>query len=267
MPEIDLSLLMYGLAVGLAAAAIAGTLAGLAGVGGGLIYAPVFYALMPGDSHGAAMPVFASLVAVILTGFFSARAHWRLGHINIQIAKRLLPGLIVGAGLGLWCTLHLPEVCVLLALAALDAWIAFDYGRKPKHASAGALSLSILPGPVGFISGALGIGGGTMLTPLLRRFVALRFAVGTSALCGLLMALGAVAINMLVEDSWRDVLADQLPFLLGAWVGIALILPASTGWSARLLALLPEETLRLILKTVFISLSASLVIAAAFLAG
>jgi len=262
MPEIDLSLFMSGLAVGLVMAAMAGTLAGLAGVGGGLIYAPVFYALMPGDSHGAAMPVFASLVAVILTGFFSARAHWRLGHIDTQTANRLLPGLIVGAALGLWCTLRLPEVLVLLALAALDGWIAFDFGRQPKHGLVGKLSPALFAGPIGFVSGALGIGGGTMLTPLLRRFVELRFAVGTSALCGLLMALGAVAINMLMEDSWRDVLANQLQFLIGAWIGIALILPISTGWSAQLHAIFPEKTLRLILKTVFISLSTSLIIAA-----
>ncbi len=265
MSEIDLSLLMFGLAVGLAAAAMAGTLAGLAGVGGGLIYAPVFYALMPGDSHGVAVPVFASLVAVILTGFFSSRAHWRLGHIDIQTANHLLPGLIIGAGLGLWYTLRLPEVWVLLALAALDAWIAFDYGRKPKTGSAGKLPLALFSGPIGFASGALGIGGGTMLVPLLRRIVALRFAVGTSALCGLLMALGAVAINILMEDSWRDVLAGQLSFLLGAWVGIVLILPASTGWSAKLHAMLPEQTLRLILRAVFILLSASLIIAASLL--
>jgi len=261
MPEIDLSLLMFGLAVGFSAGAVAGTLAGLAGVGGGLIYVPVFYALMPNDANGAAVPVFASLVAVILTGFFSTRAHWRLGHIDYQAASRLLPGLIIGAGLGLWCTLRLPEVWVLLALAGLDAWIAFDYGRKPLHVSAGNPSLSLFSGPIGLVSGTLGIGGGTMLVPLLRRFVVLRMAVGTSALCGLVMAIGAVITNMLLEAGWRSALASEFSFLGGAWLGIALILPKCTTWSAHLHAVFPDLTLRLALKVMFASLSAGLLIA------
>jgi len=263
MPEIDLSLLLYGLAAGLVAGAVAGSLAGFAGVGGGLIYLPLFYVCMPhGQAEGVALQVFASLIAVIITGFFSVRAHWRLGHIDPLAARQLLPGLIIGAGLGLWCTLRLPGAWVLLSLAGLDAWVAFDYGRKPGQLLPGQASLILLSGPIGFVSGVMGIGGGAMLAPLLRRFVALRFAVGTSAMCGLMMALGAVASNILLEDSWRDVLASELSFLVGAWLGIGLILPRSAGWSARLHAMAPEHTLRLMLKAVFASMSAALLMAA-----
>jgi len=267
MPEIDLSLFISGLIVGLGAGAVAGMLAGLSGVGGGLIYVPVFYAFMPTQSEGMAMHIFASMVAVIITGFFSTRAHWRLGHIDHQSAMRLLPGLIIGAGLGLWCTLRLPEVWVLLTLAALEAWIAFDFGRQPRRLSAdNPALLPLFSGPIGFISGALGIGGGTMLTPLLRRFVILRLAVGTSALCGLFMALGAVSMNVLVETGWRDVLAGAWPFMFGAWLGVMLILPKSSRWSARLHHIMPEPVLRLALKSVFASLSAGLFLAALLIA-
>jgi len=266
MPEFDLSLFIYGCIIGLGAGAIAGMLAGLAGVGGGLIYMPVFYATMPGHTDGVAVHVFASLVAVIITGFFSTRAHWHLGHIDHHYAKRLLPGLVIGAGLGLWCTLRLPEIWVLLALAGLDAWIAFDYGCKAQRLLAAHQSRLILfSGPIGFVSGTLGIGGGTMLVPLLRRFGALRFAVGTSALCGLVMALGAVAVNLLLENSWHDMLASQFSFLTGAWLGIALILPNSSGWSARLHERLSEQTTQIALKAVFSALSAGLIIAAMLL--
>jgi len=262
MPEFDLSLLLYGMVVGLGAGAVAGILAGLAGVGGGLIYMPVFYALMPGQGQGVAVHVFASLVAVIITGFFSSRAHYRLGHIDSPAAQQLLPGLILGAGLGLWWTLRLPEAWVLLALAGLDVWIAFDYGRKPRAAPLTSSALIWSSGPVGLISGSLGIGGGTMLVPLLRRFVALRFAVGTSAMCGLIMALGAVAMNIVLERHWYVLLGESWPFLLGAWIGIAMIMPASSAWSARLHSLLPEAVLRLTLKTIFATLAAALLIAA-----
>jgi len=262
MPELDLSLLLYGVIVGVGAGAVAGILAGLAGVGGGLIYMPVFYALMPVQHQGVAIQVFASLVAVVITGFFSARAHYRLGHIDKSAAQQLFPGLVMGAGLGLWWTLHLPEAWVLLALGGLDAWIAWDYGRKPRHAPLVSHALVWCSGPVGLISGTLGIGGGTMLVPLLRRFVALRFAVGTSALCGLIMALGAVVMNILLEPSWYDLLGTSWPFLLGAWLGIGMIMPTSSAWSARLHHVLPEPVLRLTLKTVFAALSAALLVTA-----
>lgn len=262
MPEIDLSLLIYGLAVGLGAGAIAGMLAGLTGVGGGLIYMPVFYAFLPGAVDSVAIHVFASLVAVVITGFFSARSHWRLKHVDSQMLKVLLPGLIVGAGLGLWSTLHLPEAWVLLALAMLDGWMAYDYGRNVLVKPTGKPSASLFSGPIGFISGALGIGGGTMIAPLLRRFVPLRIAVGTSAACGLLMTLGAVLANILLEPVWHDVLAEQSMFLAGAWLGIAMVLPKSTAWAARLHSVVPEHTLRASLKATFMLLAIGLIVAA-----
>ncbi|MFQ5519231.1 MAG: sulfite exporter TauE/SafE family protein, partial [Mariprofundus sp.] len=189
MIEFDFSLLLYGFAVGLVAGALGGVLAGLAGLGGGLIYVPLLYALMPGESDSIGLYVFASLVAIVCTGFFSSRAHWRLGHIDFNALRLLLPGLMIGAGLGLWTTLHLPETLVLLALAGLNAWIAYDYGRKVQWLEANHRLLPILSGPIGYISGTVGIGGGTMLVPLLRRLTELRFTVGTAALCGMGMAL------------------------------------------------------------------------------
>ena len=262
MPELDLSLLLYGLLVGLLAGGLGGVMAGLAGVGGGLIYMPVFYALMPGDSS-VAVHVFASLVAVIITGFFSARSHWRLGHVDKTLLKQLLPGLIAGAMLGLWCTLRLPEVWVLLALASIYAWVAIDYGRASvRQRALNNTALPLFSGPVGFASGSLGIAGGTMLVPLLRRFVALRMAVGTSSACGLMMVLAAVSGNLLFEPGWHTVLETHSMFLLGAWLGVLLVLPVISERVARLHESIPEPLLRVFLKLIFTVLAVALLVAA-----
>ena len=261
MPEFDLLLLLYGLAVGLAAGLLGGLMAGLAGAGGGLIYVPVFYALMPGNSEGMGSYIFASLVAVIMTGFFSSRSHWRLGHVDKVSIALFLPGLIVGAGLGLWSTLHVPGMWILLALAVLNAWVAFDYSRALKLSVSANRKSSWLAAPIGYTSGLLGIGGGTMLVPLLRRSLALRHAVGTSAVCGFMMALGAVAMNILLEGSWYGVLSQQWVFLLGAWLGIVSVLPVSINFSARLHDSMAEPTLCILLKSVFITLSLGLLLA------
>jgi len=262
MPEFDLPLFMFGLAVGLGAGLLGGLMAGLAGVGGGLIYVPVFYVLMPGNIDGMGIYIFASLVAVMMTGFVSSRSHWRLGHIDKPSLALLLPGLIIGAALGLWSTLHIPGIWILVALAALNAWVAFDYHRPLQSNTSTKMAFTRYAAPIGYLSGVLGIGGGTILVPLLRRSLALRYAVGSSAVCGFMMAFGAVLMNMMLESHWHDLLSVQGLFLLGTWVGIMSILPASVAWSAQLHDTISEERLRMFLKVMFSILSLSLLLAA-----
>ena len=260
MFDLSYELILYGLAVGVVAGSLAGTLAGLAGVGGGLIYVPIFYLTIPGNQENLSIHIMASLIAVALTGFFSARAHWRLGHLNRPAFKLLLPGLMIGAAIGLWSTLKIPEAIILFSLAMLDAWIAWDYGRDQTIKR--DMPPTLLSGPIGYISGALGIGGGTMLVPLLRRSLTLREAIGTSAACGMAMALAAVLVNLLLEPMWiEQIYYEPAPFLIGALVGIAIIIPQTSGWSARLHAMLPEQLMQQILKGVFMVLSASLFVA------
>jgi hypothetical protein len=260
MDAISYELIIYGLSVGLIGGAMGGTLAGVAGIGGGLIYVPLFYLTMPGNQESLSIHVMASLIAVAMTGLFSARAHWRLGHLNRKVFRKLMPGLIIGAAIGLWSTLKIPEAMILFALASLNAWIAWDYGRRQTEKR--EVPLISLSAPVGYISGTLGIGGGTMLVPLLRRQVSLREATGTSAACGMVMAFSAVLFNLLFESAWAGLLSEQMLFLAGALAGIVLIIPRTTGWSARLHALLPELSLQRVLKGIFTLLSTALLLSA-----
>lgn len=261
MSEVHLGLLLIGLAAGASAGAISGVLSGLAGIGGGLIYVPVFYACLPHDDAGVSLAIFVSLLAIVLTGGFSARAHHRLGHIDMDTARLMLPGLVLGASLGLMSTLHLPEAVVLASLALLDAWIAWDYGR-PMSVTRGWRSQGLASLPIGYVSGSLGIGGGTMLVPLLRRSLPLRTAVGTSVICGMLMAATALAVNGLLVPAWRPLLEAHLWFVAGVLIAVLLVLPFATHWSARLHALVHEDQLKVVLKGVFTVIATAMALAA-----
>lgn len=202
------------------------------------------------------------MVAIMITGFFSARSHWRLGHIDRKALRQLLPGLTIGAGLGLWSTLRLPETSVLLGLSAVNGWIAWDYGRRFGSSAFRPMPLAGLSGPIGFVSGMFGIGGGTMLVPLLRRMQPLRYAVGTAAVCGMAIATSSVLLNLALEASWRTLLAPQLPFLAGTGIGIVMALPFASRWSAGLHSSMSEAALQGMLRGIFMLLSAGLFLAA-----
>lgn len=252
-------LLLWGLLVGVLAGGLAGVLAGMAGVGGGLVYVPVFYLTMPVEAQVAdslALHILASLVAVAMTGAYAARAHWRLRHVSLPAAGRLLPGLVIGAGFGLWLTLSLPEWLLLFSLAALDLWIARDYGREVRQASMPDGSFhSWLGLPIGLLSGVLGIGGGTMMTPLLRRTLLLRQAVGTASFCGFIMAGVAVLGNVLIEPVWWPIVQNHAPFLGGAWLGVALAAGFGSRMAARWHARRDEAHMRALLGMLFVFLA------------
>jgi hypothetical protein len=261
MPSPDLILLGYGLLAGVLAGGAGGILAGLAGLGGGLVYVPVLYLLLGRSDEGIAAAIMTSLAAVVFTGLFSARAHWRLHHIDTSLSHRLIPWLGTGAALGLWMTLRVPEGMVLVGLAMLEAWVAWDLGRY-RQIRQGHVALPVFGLPIGMISGVFGIGGGTMLVPLLRRFVALRYAVGTSAFCGTVMAGIAVMANLLIERHWMPLMANQMMEVAGFLAGVLMVLPFASRFSAILHHTLPEQTMRLVLKIVFSTLSGLLALAA-----
>jgi len=230
-----------GLLAGLLAGGLGGTLSGLCGLGGGLIYVPLFLFSLSYTSADGSLAVFTSMLAIALATGWSTRAHLRLGHVRTELLWRLLPGLALGAGVGLWSTLHLPTAAILALLAGMNAWLARDY-RRPVAEHAGPLLVWSLP--IGMLSGLLGIGGGSLLVPLLRRRLSLREAVGTTTACSLLMALLAILLNLLLEPHWAPMLATHRDWLFGALGGLALALPGATRWAAGLHQRIAEERLR-----------------------
>jgi len=233
---------------------LSGLLAGLFGVGGGVIVVPalilLFGHLGVGGDWVAHLAVGSSLAAIVGTGAASALAHHRRGGVRWDLAARLAPGIVLGAWLGAVLAGALPELWLKRVFAAFLAYVGVRMlapvsgrGARPLP---GSLGLAAVGGVIGALSALVGIGGGTLTVPFLSaRGIPLRQAVGTSAACGLPIAL-AGAVGFLAVGWGREGLP---PWSTGFvyWPAVGLILLASipsAPWGARLAHALPVQTLK-----------------------
>ncbi|HHH43820.1 MAG TPA: sulfite exporter TauE/SafE family protein [Gammaproteobacteria bacterium] len=176
----------------------AGTLAGLLGVGGGLVIVPVLAALFTlqgfAAEHLVQLAVGTSLATILFTSLSSLYAHHRRGAVvwpvMLPLSLGILPGGWLGAILASW--IGGPALAALFGLFELAVAAQMAFGRTPaeqRRAPGGARN--VLAGVViGALSALLGIGGGTLTVPwLVWHGIDVRKAVGTSAACGLPIAL------------------------------------------------------------------------------
>lgn len=182
--------------------AAAGVLAGLLGVGGGLVLVAALAWVLPyqGFAADAVMHVAlaTSLASIILTGLSSARAHHRRGSVGWGMVAWLLPGLLLGAWFGVDLAVALAGdtlrwlVAGYCYLAAAQLAFAPPRPLRAHDDDPHGVSLSLAGVGIGAVSAVVGIGGGSMTVPLLvwRGVDAVR-AVGTSSACGVAIALAS----------------------------------------------------------------------------
>jgi len=172
---------------------VAGTLAGLLGVGGGIIIVPGLAFLLAGDSIPAdrlmQVAVGTSLATIVATSLSSIRAHHRRGAIRWPVVARLTPGIVVGAALGAGIADWLPTRGLAIVfgtfLVLVAVRLAMPGQPAPHRQLPGKTGLAACGTAIGTLSSLVGIGGGTMTVPLLTWCnVPVRQAVATSAACG-----------------------------------------------------------------------------------
>lgn len=222
----------------LAVGAATGVLAGLLGIGGGLLLVLALAWALPyqGVPADAAMhtALASSLACIVLTTSSSALAHARRGGVAWPTAAWLTPGMLIGALLGSRLAIGLSGGILRGGVAAycLASALQLLFGRR--RAGAGVAASPRGPGyavagvGIGAVSALVGIGGGSMTVPLLVwRGVAPVRAVGTSAACGVCIGLAA-AVGYAMQAP-----ADALP-LPGA-VGYVYLPAAATTAAASML--------------------------------
>ena len=183
---------------------VAGVLAGLLGVGGGLVLVAALAWLLPlhGIPPEAAMhaALASSLASIVLTAASSAYAHHGRGSVLWPTVKWMVPGLLLGGWLGSGVAVQLDDqvlrwvvagYCLLAALQLLLGKTRAGDAMAAERAPTG-LPMSAAGVGIGALSAVVGIGGGSMTVPLLVwRGVAPVRAVGTSSACGVAIGLAS----------------------------------------------------------------------------
>lgn len=194
----------------IATGVFAGLLAGLLGVGGGIVIVPVLFFLFQGFGVSAESAMLVatatSLATIVPTSISSIRSHNKKGNVDFELLKRwavfILVGVLVGSWLvtrvdGTWLTLLFGVIATLSALNML-----FRTGKSALFSELpGKAGQSVMGTSIGFFSAMVGIGGGTISVPLLTLYnYPAHKAVGTAAAIGLIISLPG-ALTMLVLGS------------------------------------------------------------------
>ncbi|WP_350560819.1 sulfite exporter TauE/SafE family protein [Psychrobacter sp. CAL346-MNA-CIBAN-0220] len=203
--------------------ALAGFAAGLFGVGGGTIIVPLLFIVFTQMGYSPDnimhLALGTSLATIIVTSISSLMAHNKKGAVLWPVFKNLAPGLAVGCFLGAGIAGQISGLYLQLIVGVFLLWVAYkmfmggkkqvdtninDTGSdkiilpsKPKQLAAG--------GVIGVASAIFGIGGGSLTVPYLTRYgVVMQKAVGTSAACGLPIAI-AGALGFMVFGMQQEV--------------------------------------------------------------
>jgi uncharacterized membrane protein YfcA len=178
---------------------LAGFIAGLFGIGGGVILVPALIFIFQHDSAvppNLVMHIAAgtSLAVMFLTSQASLKIHYRLNGILWNIYRRLYPGLILGTIVGVLFSSHLStkllqHVFALFLLLVGAKMICSKSIAHLNHRFPVPWINRLASFVIGFSSGLLGIGGGTLVTPYLNFMgVELRKTVALSALTTMTIA-------------------------------------------------------------------------------
>lgn len=231
---------IIGLVLALSATGIiAGLMAGLLGVGGGIVIVPVLYHLFTllgiDESVKMHVAVGTSLATIIPTSLRSARTHANKGNLDSTLLKSLAPSLLAGVLIGTLISGMVTGQMLSVVFGVIGLIVAINIAMTSEPT---ALADSLPKGMmrhtlgtgIGGFSTLMGIGGGTLSVPVLSRFqVPMHRAVGTAAAIGIFISVPG-ALGFLITG-WN--IPERPPFSLGYvnLVGFALIVPM-TLWTA-----------------------------------
>jgi uncharacterized membrane protein YfcA len=203
--------------------AVTGFLAGLLGIGGGMVMTP--FITMTLEHRGVSadlavkMAIATAMSTIVFTSISSVYAHHKRGAVRWDIVKRLTPGVVIGSlvgSLGVFSLVRGAALAVFFALfVGFSATRMFSdnktQGTRQMPGTAGQLTAG---GIIGLISGLVGAGGAFISVPFMTWCnVAMRNAVATGAALGFPIALANVAGYIVSGQSAQGLPAGSFGYI------------------------------------------------------
>lgn len=244
------------LAIGLlTTGVIAGLLAGLLGVGGGIVIVPVLFHIFTGLDVDEAirmhLAVGTSLATIIPTSIRSMRAHAQKGAVDFEIMRAWGLPILVGVTIGAWAAARADGRVLtgIFATFALLAAFNLAFGKESWRLGQALPSKpvqSAMAGGMGILSTMMGIGAGTFGVTIMTLYnVAIHRAVGTAAGLGVFIAIPGT-IGFLISGAGiegRPLFSVGYINLVGfAFIAVATV--AAAPWGVKLAHALPRDTLK-----------------------
>ena len=239
----DMTLILGMGALLLVIGAFAGVLAGLLGVGGGIVLVPAFFFAFQGLGYDSPqlmqMCLGTSLATIIVTSIRSVMAHNKKGAVDWDILRGWAPGIVIGAIIGFFTasSLRSSELQMIFGGLGIAVGLYMTFGKmhwrlgETMPTGFGRISFSPV---IGFLSVLMGIGGGSFGVPTMTLFgVPIHRAVATAAGFGVIIAvpsvIGFMTVDMAVAPPYSIGAVNMIAFTLV--VAMTLI---SVPWGAAL---------------------------------
>ena len=184
-PQLIVELLLLGAATGF--------LAGLLGIGGGMLMVPFISFILSSkgfpQEYAVKMAVATSLATICFTSLSSVRAHNRRGAVLWPVVRLLTPGILLGSLIGAQIAVALPGRVLSILFSVFVAFSAtqmfLDRKPKPSRTMPGRAGTLGMGGVIGMVSALVGAGGAFVSVPFMTWCnVKIHDAMGTSAALG-----------------------------------------------------------------------------------
>ncbi|MBW3696716.1 sulfite exporter TauE/SafE family protein [Vibrio sp. T187] len=250
-----------------------GFLAGLLGIGGGLVIVPILSSIL---LHFEVLPteqvvvaaIATSLASILFTSTSSAIAHHKNGNVPWELAPWIMTGVAFGALISGFMAALLPEQIVRMVFAvsvvliALKMFLSSKKDAPTDREMPNKGVLTVFTTITGGLSAMIGIGGGALLVPLLTFFsLDMKKAIGCASACGIVIALFG-SIGYISSGSAHFSLSDGFAgfVYLPALAGIVCTSWFTAPLGAKSTQTLPVSTIKKIFSILLLIMAAKMVV-------